>query len=103
VARIIEDVQKVQRGLNKGLRIFGIVPVMVQANTSIAQIVLSQARENYPKLMLPLEIKLSVKFVNASLEGVPLVLAEPKHPGAQEYMQLVDLVIQRLATEAEHG
>lgn len=102
VARIIEDIQKVQHGLNKELHILGIVPVMVQQNTSIAQLVLTQARENYPHLILPIEIKLSVKFVNASLEGVPLVLAEPKHPGAQEYMELVDLVIQRLA-EAKHG
>lgn len=102
VARIMEDIAKVRNGLNTRLQVFGIVPLMVQPQTSISQLVLNQARESYADLILPIEIRLSVKFVNASLEGVPLVLSDPKHQGAQEYMELVDLVIQRLATEAAH-
>jgi chromosome partitioning protein len=101
VARIMEDITKVQNGLNKSLSVMGIVPVMVQPNTNMSQLVLSQARENYSDLLLPINIRLSVKFVNASLEGVPLIISDPKHPGSREYMALVDFILQRL--EAQHA
>lgn len=100
VARIMNDIGEVKNGLNPGLSVLGIVPCMVQ-NTTISKAVLDKTKEDYPGLVLPVEIKLSVQFVNSTLEGKPLVISAPNHAGAKEYMSLVDVIIDRL--EPDHG
>jgi chromosome partitioning protein len=95
VARIMSDIREVQNGLNPKLAVLGIVPCMVQG-TTISKAVLEKTREDYAGLVLPFEIKLSVQFVNSTLEGRPLVIAQPSHAGAQEYMNLVDSILQKL-------
>jgi|SRR5450755_343203 chromosome partitioning protein len=108
LARILTDIQKVQhgntlnsyRGPNPHLQVLGIIPCMVQG-TNISRGVISKTREDYPGLVLPIEIKLLVDFVNSTLEGVPLVIAKPQHPGAVEYMELVTILENML--EGKHG
>ena len=95
VARIMTDIEKVKNGLNSSLSVLGIVPCMVQS-TNISRAVLEKTKEDYPGLVLPVEIKLSVQFVNSTLEGKPLVVSSPAHAGAKEYMNLVDIIIDRL-------
>ena len=95
VARIMSDIGEVQNGLNPKLSVLGIVPCMVQG-TTISKAVLEKTKEDYPNLVLPVEIKLSVQFVNSTLEGKPLVIASPSHAGAQEYMSLVDIILNKL-------
>jgi chromosome partitioning protein len=100
VARIMSDIGEVKNGLNPSLSILGIVACMVQ-NTTISKAILDKTKEDYPGLVLPIEIKLSVQFVNSTLEGKPLVISTPNHAGAKEYMSLVDIVIEKL--ETAHG
>jgi len=108
LARIMSDIQRVQhgnaadsyRGPNPNLQVLGIVPCMVQS-TNISRGVITKTREDYPGLVLPIEIRLLVDFVNSTLEGVPLVISKPQHPGALEYMELVDIVMK--LSEVSHG
>lgn len=100
VARIMGDIGEVKNGLNSSLSVLGIVPCMVQ-NTTIAKAVLEKTKEDYSDLVLPVEIRLSVQFVNSTLEGKPLVVSSPGHAGAKEYMNLVDIIINRL--ESDHA
>lgn len=95
VARIMDDISKVKNGLNSSLSVLGIVPCMVQ-NTTISKAVLEKTKEDYPDLVLPVEIKLSVQFINSTLEGKPLIISAPSHAGAKEYLSLVDLVVNKL-------
>jgi chromosome partitioning protein len=95
LARIMTDIQKVQVALNPQLQVFGIMPCMVQS-TTISQGVVNKTRQDYPGLVLDIEVRLSIRFVNSSLEGVPLVISSPSHASALEYMRLVDLMISRL-------
>lgn len=95
VARILEDIQKVKNGLNPELEILGIVPCMVQS-TRISQGVIDKTKADYPEMVLPVEIKLSVQFVNSTLEGVPVVISSPSHSGAQEYAKLVDILLEKM-------
>ena len=92
LVRILDDVHKVRKGLNPHLEILGILPTMVQPNTNIARTVLTHVREQYQDLVLPLEIKYSVKHAEASLIGQPIVLYSPTHEGAKEYFQLAEVV-----------
>jgi chromosome partitioning protein len=103
LARILNDVDQVKhgdiigsnRGHNVDLKVLGILPCMVQ-NTTISRAVVDKAKEDYPTMVLSMEIKLAIKFVNTSLEGSPMVISHPTSSGALEYIQLVEYVIDNL-------
>jgi len=90
--RILDDVRKIKNGLNPHLEILGILPTMVQPNTNIARTILKTVQGQYTNLVLPLEIKYSVKHAEASLIGKPIVIYSPTHEGAQEYFKLAEVV-----------
>jgi len=92
LARILDDVRKVKKGLNPRLEILGILPTMVQPYTNISKTVLQNVLEQYTDLVLPLEIKYSVKHAEASLIGQPIVIYSPSHEGAQEYFKLAEVI-----------
>lgn len=92
LVRILDDVRKVKKGLNPELAILGILPTMVQPNTNISKTVIKNVKEQYTDLVLPIEIKYSVKHAEASLVGQPIVIYSPSHEGAQEYFKLVEVV-----------
>ncbi len=92
LVRILDDVHKVKKGLNPRLEILGILPTMVQPYTNISKTVLQNVLEQYTDLVLPLEIKYSVKHAEASLIGQPIVIYSPSHEGAQEYFKLAEVI-----------
>ncbi len=92
LARILDDVRKVKKGLNPSLEILGILPTMVQPNTNISRTILKTVQEQYASFVLPLEIKYSVKHAEASLIGQPIVIYSPSHEGAQEYFTLAEII-----------
>jgi chromosome partitioning protein len=92
LARILDDVRKVKKGLNPTLEVIGILPTMVQLNTNISRTILKNVHEQYANLVLPLEIKYSVKHAEASLIGQPIVIYSPSHEGAKEYFQLAEVI-----------
>lgn len=92
LSRILDDIAKVKKGLNPQLQNLGIVPVMVQPTTNIARTILEKVRSEYKELVLPIEIKYSVKHAEASLVGQPLVIYMPREDGAQEYFKLAEMI-----------
>lgn len=95
LVRILDDVRKVKKGLNPHLEILGILPTMVQPYTNISKTVLQNVLEQYTDLVLPLEIKYSVKHAEASLIGQPIVIYSPSHEGAREYFKLAEVICER--------
>jgi chromosome partitioning protein len=95
VARILDDIGNVKNGLNSHLEVLGIIPCMVQ-NTKISQGVIDKTKADYPDMLLPVEIRLSVQFINSTLEGIPIVVSNPTHSGAKEYMKLVDMLLEKM-------
>ncbi len=92
LAKIIDDISQVQRGLNPQLAILGIVPVKVQARTNIAQSIIGNVQSSYGDLMLPVDVKFSVKHAEASLVGQPILTYDPKSDGAREYFALTEVI-----------
>lgn len=89
---IINDIARVQKGLNRHLSIFGIVPTKVQISPTVTKSVLTQVEQQYPGLLLPFRIKFTIKNVAASIEGKPLIIYEPKDETAQEYFNLAEAI-----------
>jgi len=92
LTQVLEDVKKVQNGLNPSLEILGIVPNMVQPNTNIARLILEQVRKNYAQYLLPVEIKYSVKLIEASLVGQPISQYAPNHESTKDYIALAEVI-----------
>ncbi len=92
LARVMEDIRRVKNGLNPSLEVLGILPTMVQPNTNIAKTVLENVKRQYAHLLLPVEIRYSIKHVESSLVGQPIVMYAPSHEGAQEYVKLAEVI-----------
>jgi len=73
----------------------GIVPVMVQT-TRIGQGIIESTKNDYSEWVIPVEVRSSVQFINSTLEGVPMVVSNPNHPGSQEYKKLAEYVIEKV-------
>jgi chromosome partitioning protein len=88
LTQALTQVEQVKRGLNPTLRVAGILPVMVNARTKISRLVLEEVARTYPDLLYPIGIDFSVKHIEASLAGEPIVVLDPSHPGAVAYREL---------------
>lgn len=92
---VMQDITDVKQGLNPMLDIIGILPTKVQAHTNLAKVVLEEVKAAYPTLLLPMEVKFSVKVAEASLTGIPIVISEPNHPGAEDYLKLAKYIYEQ--------
>ncbi len=90
LAQALAQIEQVRRGLNPRLRVAGILPVMVNARTRISRLVLDEVGRRYPELLYPLSVDFSVKHIEASLAGEPIVVLDPTHQGAVAYRQLAE-------------
>jgi len=93
LAQAMQDIQRVKQGLNPGLKIRGILFTMVNARTNISKAVLDEVRSRYPEYVLPIEVGFSIRHVEASLAGVPMVIFDPNHPGSIAYKELAKVVL----------
>ena len=90
LAQALTQVDQVRRGLNPKLHVAGILPVMVNARTKISRLVLEEVTRSHPELLYPISIDFSVKHIEASLAGEPIVVLDPAHQGAMAYQQLAE-------------
>jgi chromosome partitioning protein len=92
LAQAMEQVEKVKRGLNKDIRVIGILPTMVNPRTNISKTVIDTATDAYPDLVYPFVVDYSVRHPEATLAGTPIVVYEPMHNGAIAYKKLAEVV-----------
>jgi chromosome partitioning protein len=92
MAQAFEQIKKVKEGINKNIKVIGILPTMVNPRTIISKSVLDMAREAYPDLVYPFNVDYSVKHPEATLAGIPIVHYDPEHNGALAYIKLAEVV-----------
>lgn len=90
--RIISEIQQFQ---NPSLKILGLLPTMLIKNTVISEIVMEDAKNKYPDLILPFEIYTSVQIQNAQLVGKPLLYYDKHHPANKIYKALASFIIKK--------
>ncbi len=92
---VMREIDDVRHGLNPKIKIAGILPTMVNARTNIARTVLETVKKEYGELVYPFQIDFSIRHTEASLAGVPIVLYDAAHQGAQAYKQLAQTFLSR--------
>ena len=93
LTQAMEDVARVKKGLNPKIQIKGILFTMVNTRTNIAKSVIAEVKEKYGEFMLPVEVSFSIKHVEATLAGIPIVIFDPNHQGSIEYKQLAEVIL----------
>lgn len=95
LSRLTETIQLVRENLNPSLRIFGIVMTMFDARTNLAQQVVAEVREHFPREGFRSIIPRSVRLSEAPSYGEPILTYAPGSPGALAYEALAQELLAR--------
>lgn len=94
LTELFKKIAKARRGVNPGLQVLGIAPMMHDTRTNHTKLIYQNIIRDYPKYLIPdVLVPFATEFANASLRGEPLCVTHPKHLGSQEYAKLGDYVI----------
>jgi chromosome partitioning protein len=89
---------------NDKLTIRGILPTMYRKGTKHTVGILKRARHLWKDFVFPVEIPNTIEFSRSFEEKTPIVMSNPRHPGAQAYMQFARIIhgLPLEHTEIEH-
>ncbi len=97
VGQLLSTIDDVQRLLNPGLTVRGILPTMFDARTSHARAVLADVAERYGFAVLGPPIPRSVRFAEAPALGSSILTSAAGSKGAQAYREVADSLSQQWA------
>jgi chromosome partitioning protein len=100
LSQLLNTIRLVQRGLNPGLDIEGVLLTMYDRRLNLSKQVAAEAREYFGTKVYRTPIPRNVRLAEAPSFGEPIVLYDVLSTGAQAYLALASEVIQRRA-EAE--
>ena len=88
VGQLLDTVADVQRILNPGLRVLGVLPTMFDGRTNHARAVLADVSERYGLAVLEPAIPKSVRFAEAPAAGRSVLTTARRARGADAYREL---------------
>jgi chromosome partitioning protein len=86
----LDEIEQIRKGLNTNIKAAGVLPVMYNKYTNIGKAILDELKEKHAKLVYPFEVDFSVRHIEASVAGLPIVLYDPAHQGSIAYNKLAD-------------
>ncbi len=92
---ILQTIQLVQKGMNPGLKITGILFTMYDSRTRLAQDVVQQVSSYFGERVFSTIIPRNVRLSEAPSHGVPICLYDPACIGAKSYEKLAAEVLAR--------
>ena len=95
MARLREVVDLVQKRLNPGLSILGILPSMVDSRTTLSREVLAEIRGYFGASVFGTAVRRNVKLAEASSHGRTVFEYAPDSNGAADYAALAEEVLRR--------
>ena len=95
LAGLLETLTLIQRELNPGLRIAGMLLTMFDARTRLAQDVEREIREHFPALVFRTVIPRNIRVGESPSFGKPVIHHDPHCAGADAYFELAKEVAAR--------
>jgi chromosome partitioning protein len=96
VGQLLDTVTDVQRILNPGLQVLGILPTMFDGRSNHAQAVLADVGERYDLPVLAPPIPKTVRFAEAPAVGRSILATSRTSKGAQAYRDVATDILARL-------
>jgi len=102
VSKLLRSVRLVRKGLNRELRISGVIASMYDGRTCLAQEILDNMRKHFGSRVFKTVIRKNVRLAEAPGFGLAIVQYDATCHGAQDYRALAEEVIamERPAREA---
>lgn len=94
LSQLMETVRLVQKHLNKGLDVEGVVLTMFDARTNLSIQVVEEVKKYFKNKVYRTVIPRNVRLSEAPSYGLPIILYDPKSKGAECYLDLADEVIE---------
>jgi chromosome partitioning protein len=90
VGQLLDTIHDVQRILNPGLRVLGVLPTMFDGRTNHARAVLADVSGRYGLTVLEPSIPKSVRFAEAPAAGRSVLATARRTRGAEAYRELAE-------------
>ncbi len=97
LSQLLNTIRLVQRGLNRGLEIEGVLLTMFDKRLRLSKQVAAEAREYFGARVFKTVIPRNVRLAEAPSFGQPIMLYDVLCQGAQSYMALARELIHRAA------
>jgi len=95
LTKLIEIVEKIQKRLNKELRLGGVFITQFDARKVLNRDVAEAIQERYPKELLSSKIRDNIALAEAPAMGLDIFRYAPKSYGAEDYKNLAKEIIKR--------
>ncbi|MCQ2575605.1 MAG: AAA family ATPase [Treponema sp.] len=95
ISLLLQNVQKVQKGINPNLKVGGIFFTMYDSRTRLAQDVVLQVKSYFKDVVFNTIIPRNVRLSEAPSHGLPICKYDPTCVGARSYAKLAEEVINR--------
>ncbi len=92
---LFESVHTIREWVNPELRILGILLVRVRNHTLLARDISAALTTRYAELVLPVQVRETVRAAEAPARHLPLAAHCPKCSAAQDYHRLAEFLLQR--------
>jgi chromosome partitioning protein len=94
IGQLLAAIRLVQQNLNPALRIEGVLLTMYDSRLNLCQQVAAETKKFFAERVYRTIIPRNVRLSEAPGFGKPIILYDPKCPGAQSYMELAKEVIE---------
>lgn len=93
LSKLLQTVKKVQGSVNRGLRISGVMAVMHDARTNLAQEILDDIKQHFGSRVFKTVVRKNIRLAEAPGFGQPIIEYDALCHGAEDYRSLADEVI----------
>ena len=103
ISELVSTMRRVQRALNPGLEVEGVLLTMVDERTNLTQQVMGEIREHFKEKVFRTTIPRSIRLGEAPSFGKPILLYDIRSKGAEAYLDLAKEVMAHEKKGARQG
>jgi chromosome partitioning protein len=100
VSELLDTIERIRTGLNASLTIDGVVLVMFDERTNLAQQVAAELRKFFGEKLCSTTIPRNIRLAEAPSHGKPALVYDARSRGAESYIRLAKEMLDRLAAVA---
>ncbi len=93
MGKLLRTVRRVRSGVNKHLRVTGVIACMHDARTCLAQEILDEIKGHFGRRVFRTVIRKNIRLAEAPGFGLPISRYDPDCHGAEDYSALAGEVI----------
>ena len=95
ISELLATLRRIQRAINPGLEIEGVLLTMVDERTNLTQQVIAEVKSHFKDKVFGTQVPRSVRLAEAPSFGQPVILYDIRSKGAEAYLQLAREILSR--------